>query len=375
MRKSFLILSVCVALMVSATVWAVADETQGILKGRIFDAETKEGLGGILIQVSGGGTSREARSNDFGYFIFRLKSGRYIAQLEQIEQRIGFEILPGKVALLSIPLKAAPFPKGESLPYSVNYAELQDRSNQDRPDKVSMEVPAAAPPSASAGEIPISRDPVKKSESGGEGPAERGKGAEISEPPADYPVKGAQSPEARVVHPGRRAPAVAVLEFKDSTGRGFGLPISEDLAQYLFDLGTYKVIGPDSVSATIGGQPADPLNAKFGQWISSRLGADVAIIGRIKSAEIEPQQYMFVMVMQAKISAVIHVIDTRTGNILANFTEDGTSGMSGTTSTKDRYFVEETTAKLFANAQHDLAKNIARRLSRAAGFLKEEPRP
>ncbi|MCL4513123.1 MAG: hypothetical protein M1421_03820 [Candidatus Eremiobacteraeota bacterium] len=127
------------------------------------------------------------------------------------------------------------------------------------------------------------------------------------------PIKPKQAPSAPVI------PAIAIMPFKDSTGNGLGLQTSRDIADYLFDLGKVKVIGPNSIIGAIGGVPADPL---------------------------------------AVIKAVIQVMNVNTGSIITTFTRTASSGMFGLSGNKNRYYQRKTIRRLFKKASKNLARAL-----------------
>jgi TolB-like protein len=363
MRKFFLF----VFLAFSFSVYA--DMQYGILKGRIFDSKTKEGIGGIQLIVSGKTGRYQAVTDDFGNFSLKLAPGEYITEIQEIPQKIGFVILPSKTALLDIPLTAQTLPQNTPIPYRVSYSP----QNQEGQNPNQAVLPGEVQPQKKG--VPFV--PGNSQNNGQTNPGNVTSTPQgntmSSNPNTPFSLKTLIIPQKNGEQTSSRLPTLAIVPFKDSTGHGLGEIVSEDLAGHLFDLGKVMVVGPDSVSAAIGGEPADPLNEAFGTWVSKKLGADYVVLGRIKEAHIDHHQYLLIVTAQGVLTATVVIMNSKNGTILTTITETGSSGIMGMSGNKDRYYEDKTIAELFQKASMDLVDKLSKHILEAIGEKSQVP--
>ena len=341
----------------SMTSTAYSSNDFGILRGKIFDAQSKEGIGGIQIVIENNRSKFAVQSDSFGSFILKLEPGQYFALVQGVHQKIAFYIFPGKTALLDIPVKASALP--QPIHYTVQYHPIHQKQppiEQNPPAQ-----PQSSKPESSRSEKVV-QPFIKSSNPPSTKQAEPSKPI-ISPPTEKYPMSGMVVPmKPKRTIPKNTAPALAIMPFKDSTDNGLGMQTSRDIADYLFDLGKIKVIGPHSITGAIGGLPADPLNGAFAQWIARKLGANEVVLGRIKKAQIVHHQYFFFVTAGTVITAVIQVMDVKTGNIITTFTRTASSGMFGTSGNKNRYYKRKTIKDLFKRACKNMAHELGDQL-------------
>ncbi len=332
----------------------------GVLKGRIFDSQSKQGISGLQVVIQNPHSKFAVETDSFGSFILKLEPGQYFALVQGVNQKIAFYIFPQKTALLDIPVKASALP--HPIHYTVQYhpfqqqTQAQQSSSQNTTSQNADQntKPAAKPRERVIQPFIQTQHPENSNQNS---PAKTIIPAPLHGkryPMAGMvvPIKPEQAPSAPVI------PAIAIMPFKDSTGNGLGLQTSRDIADYLFDLGKVKVIGPNSIIGAIGGVPADPLNGAFAQWIARKLGANDVVLGRIRKAQIQHHQYFFFVTADAVIKAVIQVMNVNTGSIITTFTRTASSGMFGLSGNKNRYYQRKTIRRLFKKASKNLARAL-----------------
>ncbi len=320
LTRSFLLFFLTVAVAFGLDFQTIA-EAQGILKVHIFDVETLDGLGGVNAHLLGTRLTSELKTDELGHLNLNLNPGEYVIQFEKSDQKISVNIFPEKITVLSIPLRAGPRPKETNVEFSLQYENMGGNAKGEKSQGSSE----------------------SKSEANGSHPAE---------------VKTA-TPSTNDMKAKRGSVSMAVAEFQDSTGKGLGLELSEDLAQYLFDLGVGKVIGPDNVSLIVNGQSEQSLNVRVSQNIPKQFATNLAVLGQIRGEELELRHYPFVTEVRAKVSSLIQVLDTNTGRALAGFAETGTSGMWRVDADAKNPEVGGSRPGLLSSALDDLAKRIS----------------